>query len=42
MDNNNTQCKLCNSDDLVYHQYYIIDYYCQTCGVWQEDKEIYE
>jgi hypothetical protein len=33
-------CKFCGSDELVYHQYVICDYSCQTCGEWQNGEYI--
>lgn len=33
-------CKFCGSDDLVYHQYVIYDYSCQSCGEWQDNEEV--
>ena len=30
------KCKYCNSKELTYHQYIIMDSYCSDCGNWQE------
>jgi len=34
-------CPECGmSDCLVYHQYPIIDFYCERCGIWLKGEEI--
>lgn len=32
------KCKYCNSEELTYHQYIIMDSYCSDCGKWQEGE----
>ena len=38
MDYENTRCRHCEEQTLIYHQY-IGDARCETCGEWQEDEE---
>ena len=38
MEYENTRCRHCEEQTLIYHQY-IGDSHCETCGEWQEHEE---